>query len=177
MRPDRGWRRGLAGATLEREGIPDVGPAILRLALSAVFLGHGAQKLFGFWGGGGLAATASFLASLGLGPAGPLALVFGVVELAGGLLLLAGAYTRWVAPLLVVDLAVVAWKAYLVNGFFLNWTLAPGVGHGIEYHVVLVAALICLMFTGPGAISVDAWRHRAEEAAAAGLARIRAGKV
>ena len=81
------------------------------------------------------------------------------------------------APLLALDLLVVAWKAYLFNGFFLNWTLTPGVGHGIEYHVVLVAALVCLMITGPGAFSVDGWRRRAEEAAAAGLARIRAGKV
>ncbi len=154
-----------------------MGPAILRLAVSAVFIGHGAQKLFGLWGGGGLAATSDFLASLGLGPAGPLALVFGVVELAGGLLLLAGAYTRWVAPLLAIDLVAVAWKAYLFNGFFLNWTLTPGAGHGFEYHLVLVAALVCLMFTGPGAFSVDAYRRRSAEAAAAGLARIRAGKV
>jgi putative oxidoreductase len=154
-----------------------VGPAILRLALSAVFIGHGAEKLFDLWGGGGLAATAAFLASLGLQPAGPLALVLGVVELAGGLLLLAGAYTRWVAPLLALDLLAVAWKAYLFNGFFLNLDAAPGVGHGFEYQLVLVAALVCLMITGPGAFSVDGWRRRAREAAEAGLARIRAGKV
>lgn len=177
MRPDRGWRRSLPAPAREREGTLRVGPAILRLALAVVFIGHGAHKLFDLWGGGGLAATAAFLASIGLQPAAPLALTLGVVELAGGLFLLVGSYTRWTAPLLALDLGAVAWKAYLFNGFFLNLQGPPGAAHGFEYHLVLVAALASLMITGPGAFSVDAYRRRAREAARAGLARIRAGKV
>jgi len=154
-----------------------VGPAVLRLAVAAVFIGHGAQKLFGLWGGAGLDQTAAEFALLGLSPPALLALVFGVAELAGGVLLVLGAYTSWIAPILTIDPLVFVWKVHIYNGFFLNWSLAPGVGHGIEYHLLLVACLVSLAFTGAGAVSVDAWRHRSAEAAAAGLARIRAGKV
>lgn len=154
-----------------------VGPAVLRLAVAAVFIGHGAQKLFGLWGGAGLDGTAAQFATLGLSPPAILAIAFGVVELAGGVMLVLGAYTSWVAPVLALDPLVFVWKIYVFNGFFLNWALTPGVGHGIEYHLLLVAALIALAFTGAGGISVDALRHRSAEAAAAGLARIRAGKV
>ena len=66
------------------------GPAVLRLAVGAVFVAHGAQKLFGLWGGGGLTGTAAFFAQLGLTPAYPLAIFVGLIELAGGLLLVAG---------------------------------------------------------------------------------------
>ena len=154
-----------------------MGAAVLRLAVAAAFIGHGAQKLFGLWGGAGLDGTAAQFALLGLSPPAILALVFGVVELGGGVLVALGAYTSWVAPVLALDPLVFVWKVHIHNGFFLNWDLTPGVGHGVEHHLLLVAALIALAFTGGGAISVDAWRHRSAEAAAAGLARIRAGKV
>jgi len=154
-----------------------VGPAVLRLAVAAVFIGHGAQKLFGLWGGVGLDGTAAEFALLGLTPPAILALVFGIAELAGGVLLVLGAYTSWIAPVLALDPLVFVWKIHAYNGFFINWKLAPGEGHGIEYHLLLVAALVSLAFTGAGAVSVDAWRRRSAEAAAAGLARIRAGKV
>ena len=76
------------------------GPAVLRLAIGAVFVAHGAQKLFGVWGGGGLAGTAAFFGQLGLTPAYPLAVLVGLVEFAGGLMLIAGALpcmppSRW----------------------------------------------------------------------------------
>ena len=55
-----------------------------------VFAAHGAQKLFGLSGGGGLTGTAAFFAQLGLNPAYPLAMIVGLVELGGGLLLMSG---------------------------------------------------------------------------------------
>ena len=70
------------------------GPAVLRLAVGVVFAAHGAQKLFGPVGGGGLTGTAAFFAQLGLTPAYPLAMFVGLVELGGGLLLIAGAFTQ-----------------------------------------------------------------------------------
>ena len=76
------------------------GPPILRLALGAVFVAHGAQKVFGLWGGTGLSGTAAFFSELGLTPAYPLALLVGLVELAGGLLLAAGAFTLIAAAVL-----------------------------------------------------------------------------
>jgi putative oxidoreductase len=154
-----------------------VGPVVLRLAVAAVFIGHGAQRLFGLLGGTGLDGTAAEFAALGLSPPAVLAIVFGVVEFAGGAMLVLGAFTSWVASVLALDSIVFAWKVHAFNGFFLNSSLTAGVEHGFEYHLLLVAALVSLAFTGAGDLSVDGWRHRSAEAAAAGLARIRAGKV
>ena len=154
-----------------------VGPTVLRLALGVVFFGHGAQKLFGVWGGDGPTGTAAFFNQLGLTPAYILGLGVGIVELLGGLLLIAGFFTLPVSTVLAVDMAVAIWKVHLANGFFLNWKNAPGVGHGFEYNLVLLAGLVALMCTGPGALSFDSRRLRSAETEAAGRARLRAGGV
>jgi putative oxidoreductase len=153
------------------------GPLVLRLALGAVFVAHGAQKLFGLFGGAGLAGTAEYFAGVGLAPPLALAIMMGVAELAGGLLVLAGAWTTVAAGVLIADVAIGIWKIQLPYGFFLNWRLEPGVGHGIEYSLILAAALGCLILTGPGALSADGRRARSEELSAAGRARIRATGV
>ena len=153
------------------------GPAILRLAVGAIFFAHGAQKLFGVWGGGGPAGTAQFFSQIGLSPAYPLALLVGVVELIGGLMLVIGAYTFVTALALAINIGVAAWKAHLPSGFFINWGMTPGLGHGYEFHLVLAASLLALMLTGAGAFSIDGRRARSAEAAAFGRARLRAGKV
>lgn len=160
------------------------GPTVLRLALAAVFAAHGAQKLFGAWGGGGLPETAAFLSSLGLerplaSVAGAdrastfLAAVIGGLEFGGGLLLIPGVFTRWIAGALAVEMLIAAYKVHLPNGFFLNWTSAPGLGHGVEMSLVVIGGLVCLLFTGAGALSIDGWRRASEEEAALGRARVR----
>ena len=101
------------------------GPTVLRIAAGVIFAAHGAQKLFGF-GGGGLTGTAAFFEQLGLSPAFVLAMAIGVAELAGGVLLIAGLFTRIAAGVLAVDMLVAVWKVHLANGFFLNWTNTPG---------------------------------------------------
>ncbi len=153
------------------------GPAVLRLAVGAVFIAHGAQKLFGVWGGGGPAGTAAFFTQIGLAPAYPLAFAAGVVELIGGLMLIIGAYTFVAALALLADMAVAVWKVHAPHGFFINWSLVPDRGHGYEFNLVLAAALVALMLTGAGAFSLDRRRARSAEAEAAGRARLRAGKV
>ena len=153
------------------------GPAVLRLAIGAVFVAHGAQKLFGVWGGGGLSGTAAFFGQLGLTPAYPLAILVGLVEFAGGLMLIAGALTLFVALALALNMVVALWKVHLANGFFLNWNMVAGQGHGYEFTLALIGALVSLMLTGPGALSVDGRRERSAEAEAYGRARLRAGKV
>lgn len=153
----------------ETSSIAAYGPAVLRLALAAVFIAHGAQKLFGIWGGGGLSGTTAFFTQLGLEPAYPLAIVAAVVEFGGGLLLLFGAYTVITALLLAVDMAVAIWTVHLASGFFLP--------NGYEFNLTLIGALVCLMLTGAGALSIDARRASHAAAAAAGRARLRAGKV
>ncbi|HVL68084.1 MAG TPA: DoxX family protein [Vicinamibacterales bacterium] len=161
----------------ESSSVAPYGPAVLRLAVAAVFIAHGAQKLFGIWGGGGLDGTAAYFAQLGLQPAYPLAVGVGILEFGGGLLLLLGAYTLVTAFLLAGDMAVAIWKVHAAGGFFLNWNLVPGQVHGYEFNLTLIAALICLMLAGPGAFSVDARRASHAAAEAAGRARLRAGKV
>ncbi len=153
------------------------GPTVLRLAVGVVFAAHGAQKLFGLSGGGGLTGTAAFFAQLGLNPAYPLAMVVGLVELGGGLLLIAGALTLATAAVLTVNMVVAVWTVHLSSGFFLNWTLNPGQGHGYEFNLALVASLVSLMLTGPGALSIDRYRARAAETQAFGRARMRAGQL
>ena len=154
-----------------------VGPTVIRLAVGAVFAAHGAQKLFGLWGGAGLTGTAAFFAQLGLAPAFPLAILVGLVEFGGGLLLMTGAFTLVISAILTVTMLVAVWTVHLSSGFFLNWTMAPGQGHGFEFSLVLIATLVSLMLTGPGALSIDRYRTRAAEAQAFGRARMRAGQV
>lgn len=145
------------------------GPAALRLCVGAVFLAHGAQKLFGAWDGLGLTGTTAFFTTLGLPYPYPLAILVGVTEFAGGALLILGGLTRWVALALAITMAVAVWKVHYINGFFLN---SPR-GQGVEYTLVLIGALLCLMLTGPGAFSVDEWRDSSAEAMRAGRARAR----
>ncbi len=150
------------------------GPTFLRLAMGGVFIAHGAQKLFGVWGGGGLSGTTAYFTSLGLPSPSLLAILVSSVEAGGGALLVVGYQTIWVALALIVNMGVAIWKVHYTHGFFLNWTNAPGVGHGYEYNLVLIAGLLCLIFTGAGALSIDYARQRAAEEEAAGRARLRA---
>ena len=153
----------------ESHSIPAYGPAVLRLVVGIVFVAHGAQKLFGVWGGGGLPGTAGFFAKLGLEPSYPLAVIAATAEFGGGLLLLLGAFTLAASLVLIVQMLVAIWTVHLANGFFL-----PA---GYEFNLVLIAALACLALTGPGALSIDARRASHAAAAAAGRARLRAGNV
>ena len=150
------------------------GPAVLRLALGAIFIAHGAQKLFGIWGGGGLQGTAAFFTQLGLAPATPLAMLVGLTEFVGGILLVLGALTLFASIGLAITMLVAIWKVHFAQGFFLAGS-AGGVGY--EFNLALLGGLICLMLTGAGAVSIDGMRARSAEAEAAGRARLRAGKV
>jgi putative oxidoreductase len=149
------------------------GPAVLRVMVGITFIAHGAQKLFGIWGGAGLAGTGAYFDSIGLSPGFPLAVAVGLTEFAGGLLLTAGTLTPYAAAALVLTMLGAILKVHLANGYFLNWAITPGKGHGVEYNLVLIAALVCLAFTGPGAFSVDHRRARSAEADALGRARLR----
>jgi len=147
------------------------GLTVLRLCVGAVFVAHGAQKLFGVWGGAGLDRTASMLAGLGLPYPFPFAVLLGATEFAGGILLMLGGLTQWVAIALAIDMGVAIWKVHYANGFFL--TSNSGRGQGSEYALVLLGALVCLMLTGPGSLSVDDRRDQSAEARARGRARAR----
>jgi putative oxidoreductase len=154
---------------------------VLRLALAVVFVAHGSHLLFGAWPGpgqgpGGLSHEAEFYAAAGLTPAMPLAILAGTVQLAGGLLIGLGWFARWAAAALAIDVGIGLWQLHLKWGFFLNYSNAAGQGHGIEYTVMLIGALLALILAGAGDLSIDGVRSKGKEARAAGKARLR-GKV
>jgi putative oxidoreductase len=158
-----------------------LGLVALRLGLAVVFVAHGAQVLFGAWGGpgvgpGGIAATAAFYLSLGLQPATLLAVLAGLIQLIGGLCLGLGLFSRPAVIALGAYIGVGAWTVHRHWGFFLNWMGVAGRREGLEYSIVIAAALVCLLVAGPGAWSVDGRRSTRAEARAAGRARLR-GKV
>lgn len=149
------------------------GLTVLRVAVGIVFLAHGAQKLFGAFGGAGLSGTADYFTFLELKPAYPLALLWAVIEFGCGALVFLGAWIRWAAIPLAVGMAAGIWKVHFVNGFFINWGLAPGIGNGYEMNLVLIAACVCLSLTGAGELSIDKLLDRSAESALAGRQRIR----
>ncbi len=153
----------------------------LRLVLAGVFIAHGTHKLFGLFAGpalgvGGPGAVAQQFASVGLEPAFALAVAFGAIEVLGGALLIIGWLTRVAAPALMITTAVTMWKWTWPAGFFLNWTGTADRGQGMEFHVLLLGSLLCLILTGAGEWSIDGSRARSAHERAAGKARLR-GKV
>lgn len=141
--------------------------------MGAVFLVQGAQKLFGLLGGGGISGTAKMLASLGLPSPSALAIVLGLVEFGGGVLLILGSATLWVALALLVELGLTVWKVHYPHGLALKGGILAGSGPAGELHVVLLGALLCLLLGGPGAWSLDERRSQHREAQARGRARMR----
>jgi putative oxidoreductase len=151
---------------------------VLRISVAVVFIAHGLHKLVGFGAGpgigpGGLDQTAAQFATLGLSPEFLLAVLAGVTQLAGGVLLLAGLLTRWAALALMIYCGIGIWADHGRWGFFLNWIVTPGRGHGIEYTVVLIGALTFLLLHGGGEWSIDGRRAHRVARAAAGRARLR----
>jgi len=128
--------------------IGDLGLLALRLMLGLVFLGHGAQKAFGAFGGPGLAGASAFMASLGLRPARFWAATAAIGELLGGLLVLLGFLTPLGALLIAVTMAVAIVKVHAPKGFFIQ-------NGGYEYSLVLLVAALTLAATGAGAFSLD----------------------
>lgn len=120
----------------------------LRLALAAVFIGHGGQKLFGVFHGPGLQATIGMFDKMGFHPAIVWATLVAIVEFFGGVCLGVGFLTRWAALALAVTMAVAVLKVHLPNGLFLE-------AHGFEYPMVLCAAALAIVLVGPGKMSLD----------------------
>jgi putative oxidoreductase len=155
-----------------------IGLAILRLTLAVVFVIHGAHTLFGYFrapgiGPGGLSNTAAHFSSVGLEPGVLMAVLAGVIQLIGGLLISIGFLTRWASSALVGYLAILIWKEHAQWGFFLNWVNDPTRGHGYEHALVLIGGLAVLAFAGAGDLSIDEQRAKSAASMAAGRARLR----
>ncbi|MGH2867516.1 MAG: DoxX family protein [Solirubrobacteraceae bacterium] len=129
----------------------NLGRLILRLAVGGFFVGHGTQKLFGWFGGHGLEGTGQFFENLGLRPGKRHALAAGAAEAGGGALFALGAATPLAASVLTATMLTAINRVHLSKG---PWA-ADG---GYEYNVVLIAAALALAETGPGSPSVDSAR-------------------
>lgn len=127
-----------------------LGLLLLRVVLAIVFIAHGAQKLFGIWGGGGISGTAGFFDSLGIPLPGVMAVASGILEFFGGILLALGLLTRPVALLLAIEMLVATATVHWPQGFFVSTD-----AFGIEFTMVLMVAALTLVFTGSGRLSVD----------------------
>ena len=120
----------------------------LRLGVGMVMAAHGAQKLFGWFGGYGLQGTGQFFAeNLGLEPGVLMAAMAGGTEFFGGLLLLVGFLTRGAAAAIAFTMAVAIVTAKL-GAFFAS-------NNGMEYPLTLLLASLTLVIGGGGAFSVD----------------------
>jgi putative oxidoreductase len=128
-----------------------IGRLFLRLIVGGFFVGHGTQKLFGWFGGYGLDATGQFFENLGLRPGKRHALAAGAAEAGGGALLVLGAATPLAASVLIATMITAIHRVHLKNG---PWAT----NQGYEYNLVLIAAALALAETGPGSPSVDAAR-------------------
>ena len=120
----------------------------LRIPVGVIFAAHGAQKLFGWFGGYGLDGTGQFFASVGLHPGYGLALLAGAAEFFGGLALVVGLLVRPAAASLAFAMLVAIFAVHWSKGFF----AAAG---GYEYALALFAAALALVFSGAGRYSVD----------------------
>jgi putative oxidoreductase len=134
--------------TASRRYVMDLGLLVARLVIGLTLTAHGSQKLFGWFGGGGIAGTAPFFEQLGFRPGRLHAALAGIAETAGGLLLAAGVLTPLAAAALIGTMVVAAGSVHWGKGFFLNTG-------GFEYNLVLAAGALALAFSGPGAISLD----------------------
>jgi putative oxidoreductase len=127
-----------------------IGRLALRGAMGTLFMGHGGQKLFGWFGGHGLEGTAGFFeGGLGLKPGKRHATAAGVAEFGGGAMLVTGTLTPVAAAALTGTMATAIRKVHLKNG---PWVTDSG----YEYNLVLIAAATALAETGPGSPSIDA---------------------
>lgn len=125
------------------------GPLALRVPVGIIFAAHGAQKLFGWFGGYGLEGTGQFFGSIGLNPGYLMALLAGAVEFFGGLALVLGLLVRPAAAALAGAMFIAIFAVHCSNGFFLD-------KGGYEYALALLAASLSLLFSGGGRYAVDA---------------------
>ena len=124
------------------------GITLLRVITGLTFMAHGAQKLFGMFGGYGLAGTGQWMESIGLAPGYLMALMAGGAEFFGGLALVIGLLVRPAAAALIVAMVVAVFSVHWASGFFIT-------NGGFEYAFVLALISATLLIEGAGKLSLD----------------------
>jgi len=147
-----------------------IGRLLLRTVVGGLFVGHGTQKLFGWFDGSGLDTTAQGFEHLGLRPGKPNAIAAGAAEAGGGALLALGLETPFAASVLTATMLTAIHRVHAKNG---PWVT----NGGYEYNLVLIAAALALAEVGPGPLSLDAARGRERSGSHWALAALAAGAV
>jgi putative oxidoreductase len=128
----------------------DFGLLLIRVIIGVLFIGHGAQKLFGWFGGYGLKGTGSWFESIGMKPGVTLALFAGLAELIGGSLFALGLLTPLAGIMIAGTMVMAIVKVHAPNGL---WATA----NGYEYNLTLLAVAIGIALIGPGQYALDAF--------------------
>lgn len=121
----------------------------LRVPVGIIFVAHGAQKLFGWFGGYGLEGTGQWMDSIGLSPGYLMALMAGGAEFFGGLALIIGLLVRPASAVLAFAMLIAIFSVHIGNGLFMS-------NNGYEFGLALLAVSVSLVFSGGGRASVDA---------------------
>ena len=124
------------------------GLTVLRIFVGIIFAAHGSQKLFGWFGGGGLAGTAQWMESIGLAPGTLMAVLAGGTEFLGGLALIVGLLARPAALGLSFTLLVAIFSVHIHNGLFMA-------NNGYEFALALLGGTLAVLFEGAGRLSLD----------------------
>ena len=127
----------------------DIGLLLLRLVLGLTMAAHGSQKIFGWFGGYGLAGTGGWMESMGFRPGRVHAAAAGTAEFIGGLLIALGLFTPVGSALLITVMVVAIFTVHAPKGFFVT-------DGGYEYPLLISTVAAALAFVGPGAYSLDA---------------------
>lgn len=141
------------------------GLTVLRVVVGLTFMAHGSQKLFGWFGGYGLAGVGQWMESIGLTPGYLMALLAGSGEFFGGLALVIGLLVRPAAVVLAVVSLVAMFSVHWVNGFFIT-------NNGFEYALALLTANVALLIDGAGKLSLDSRLCAAQRPADSGLTAV-----
>ncbi|GAB0151945.1 DoxX family protein [Marinobacterium sp. BA1] len=128
-------------------------PLALRVPAGVIFMAHGAQKLFGAFGGYGLEGTGQWMASIGLEPGYLMALLAGSAEFFGGLAILIGLLVRPAAAALAFAMLVAIFAVHIGHGLFVS-------NNGYEFALSLLAMSVSLLISGGGNLSLDRMLHQ-----------------
>jgi len=128
----------------------NIGLLIIRLVIGLLFVGHGAQKLFGWFGGYGLKGTGGWFESIGMKPGVSVALFAGLAELIGGILFTLGLLTPLAGIMIAGTMVMAIIKVHGPNGL---WATA----NGYEYNLTLMSVAIGIALIGPGKYALDAF--------------------
>ncbi|TGK19377.1 DoxX family protein [Leptospira fluminis] len=133
----------------------DLVPFLLRIILAVVIFPHGAQKLFGWFGGYGFKGTYGYMTQQA-GLPGIIAVLVILGESFGSVALLLGFLTRFSAISIGIILLGATLLVHRQHGFFMNWFGAQQ-GEGYEYHLLGIGIAVALGITGGGIYSLDTW--------------------